>query len=575
MKRILLLIFISCLFLQVAAQKKAPKWMEKQRKAIVQIDTYGKDGNKLGSTTGFFVSENGDVLGAYEVFKGAQKATVTDVEGKVFPVESILGWDELYDVIKLKVSVPKKVVFFEVASDPVANGSTVYLLPYSTSKNIVFSQGTITEVSKLKDSYSYYKLSIPLETGQLNSPLLTEEGAVFGLAQADATGKKDVSFGVSAAYADQLSFTSTDFITTTQNSIGIKKAWPADRDQAMVALYLKGSTEDAKTYLQTLTDFIATFPEDSEGYLRRANHYAYRRTELAPTPLEQFKYLELALDDVKTAGKMGDKKGNGYYYQAELIFGVAVGDTTLNRPEWSVPVALEMVQKAIKEEDSPRYRLLEGDIYFYQQQFDKAYEDYMIVNNSDAASAASYYSAAKARQNIPGFNIGDIIQLLDKAIEKCGMPMSSDAGQYILERIDWKLRLSQYKEAVEDYDLYFTAVQGQVGANFYFYREQAKFRAGDLEGALKDIGQAILAAPDVPEYYAEEASILVRMQKYDQALESVQKALELAPDYAACLRLKGVCYIRLGKKAEACEFLTKAKELGDPVAPKLIQGNCK
>lgn len=575
MKRILLFIWISCIVLPIAAQKNAPKWMEKQRKAVVQINTYGKDGNKLGSTTGFFVSENGDVLGAYELFKGAQKATVTDVEGKVFPVESILGWDEMYDVIKLKVSVPKKVAFLQVANDPVATGSSVYLLPYSTSKNVAFSQGTITEVTKLKDPYSYYKLSIPLEDGQLNSPLLTEDGAVFGLAQADATGKKDISFGVSAAYTDHLSFSSTDFITTNQNSVGIKKAWPADQDQAMVALYLKGSTEDAKTYLESLTDFIAAFPNEPEGYLRRANHYAYRRAALASAPAEQLEYLGLALEDVKTASKMNGKKGDSFYYQADLIFGVAAGDTTLNNPDWSVPVALEMVQKAIKEEDLPVYRLLEGDIYLYQQQFDKAYEDYMIVNNSDAASAASYYSAAKAKQNLPGFNIGDVIQLLDKAIEKCGMPMSADAGQYILERIDWKLRLSQYKEAIEDYDLYYTAVQGQVGANFYFYREQAKFRNGDLEGALKDIGQAILAAPDAPEYYAEEASILVRMQKYDQALESVRKALELAPDYAACLRLKGVCYIRLGKKAEACEFLKKAKELGDPVAPKLMQENCK
>lgn len=575
MKRILLFVFICCLCLPAVAQKNTPKWMEKAKKAVVSIDTYGKNGNKLATGIGFFVSETGEVLTAYGLFKDAEKATVTDVDGKVFPVETLLGVDELYDVIKVKAEVPKKVTFLPVATDPVANGSTAYLLLYSPGKNVAFNQGAITEVSKLKDPYKYYKVSIPLETGQLNSPLLTAEGEVFGLAQADAMGKKDVSYGVSAAYTHNLALSSTDFINPTYNAIGIKKAWPAEIGQAMVALYLKGNTQDAKAHLETLTDFIAAFPDAPEGYLERANFYAYHRAELASTPAGQANYLKQALEDIKTASKFSDKKGDAYYHQADLIFGVVARDTTITDPAWSIPAAMEAIQKAIEEEDLPAYHQLQGDLYLYQKQYEKAFDEYMIVNNSDLASSTSYYSAAKAKENIPGFNIGEIIALLDKAVEKCGMPMSPDAGQYILERINWKLRLSQYQGAIEDYDLYFTAVQGKVGADFYFYREQAKFHAGDLEGALKDIGQAILASPDAPDYYAEEASVLVRMKKYEQALESVNKALEIAPDFAACHRLKGVCFVRLGKKTEACEALNKAKELGDPVAPKLIQENCK
>ena len=111
----------------------------------------------------------------------------------------------------------------------------------------------------------------------------------------------------------------------------------------------------------------------------------------------------------------------------------------------------------------------------------------MIVNNSDVASASSYYLAAKAKERVTGFNIGDVIDLLDKAIEKCGTNMNAEAAAYVLERINWRLRLAQYTEAIADYDLYYTLIGGQVLPNFFFLREQAKFRAGDLEGALKDI----------------------------------------------------------------------------------------
>ena len=246
MKRILLFILICCHLLPATAQKNAPKWMDKSKKAVVLITTYGKDGAKLTSGTGIFVSETGDVLSAYELFKGAEKATVTDTDGKTYPVTRVIGADELYDVIKVKAETPKKVQFLPVAADPLAVGTVAYLLPYSTEKKADFEQGTITEVSKLKDPYSYYKLSVPLEDGRVNSPILNAEGEVFGLAQADASGKKDVSYAVSASYVNNLAVSSTDFLNSVYNNIGIKKAWPADVEQAQVALFLKGSTQDAK-----------------------------------------------------------------------------------------------------------------------------------------------------------------------------------------------------------------------------------------------------------------------------------------------------------------------------------------
>lgn len=576
MKRTLLLfILICCHLLPVTAQKNAPKWMDKSKKAVVLITTYGKDGAKLTSGTGFFVSETGDILAAYDLFKGAEKATATDTEGKTFPVTTVIGADELYDVIKVKAETPKKVQYLPIASDPLAVGTEAYLLTYNTAKNAVFAQGAITEVSKLKDPYSYYKLSIPLEDDRVNSPILDAEGRVFGLAQADATGKKDVSYAVSASYANSLAIASTDFLNTVYNNIGIKKAWPADVEQAQVALFLKGSTQDAKSYLETLNDFIATFPNSADGYLNRASHYASRRAELASTPAEQAKYLNMALADINTASKYSDKKGDVYYNQAKLIYNVAAGDTTLTDPTWSVQAAQETIRKAIQEEDLPVYHQLSGDIYFFQRDFEQAYNEYMIVNNSDLASPTSFYWAAKAKENISGFNIGDIIALLDGAIDKCGLPLTSEAGPYILERIDWKLRLSQYDAAIADYDLYYKAMNGDVGSSFYYYREQAKFRSDDLEGALADIKEAIRLSPDVPDYRAEEASVYVRMKNYNDALTSIDNALKVAPDFAACYRLKGICYVRLEKKAEACEALNKAKELGDPLAERLIKEHCK
>ena len=174
MKRLLLLGWLACMCLSLFAQQKAPKWMEKQKKAIAKITTYKEDGTTLHTGTGFFISEDGKLLSAYSLFNGAYKATVTDGGGKTYEVSTVLAADELYDVIKLQVEVPKKVSFLKMAAAPLAVGAPVYLQPYTADKVKTFATGKVEEVTKLKDVYHYYKLSFPLEVSWVNAPVLNE-----------------------------------------------------------------------------------------------------------------------------------------------------------------------------------------------------------------------------------------------------------------------------------------------------------------------------------------------------------------------------------------------------------------
>lgn len=576
MKRLLLLGLLACVCVSLFAQQKAPKWMEKQKKAITKITTYKEDGTTLHTGTGFFISEDGKMLSAYSLFNGAYRATVTDGGGKTYEVSTVLAADELYDVIKLQVEVPKKVSFLEVAAAPLAVGAPVYLQPYTDAKVKTFAAGKVEEVTKLKDTYHYYKLSFPLEVSWVNAPVLNEEGEVFGLAQEDASGKKEVSYAVSAAYAESLQISTMDMLSSTYTAIGIKKAWPADRDQAQIALYLLGNSQDARTYLNTLNDFVAAFPDWSESYIRRASHYAYRRADLADDRAGQWQYLEKARADMKQALDLAEKKGDVLYSEAQLIYSVALSDSTLKDTDWTVEQAQERLTEAMTAGNNPLYHQLQGEIYFNQGKYDEAYQEYMIVNRSDAANAGSWYMAAKSKASKQGgVNIGEVIQLLDSTIACYGESMNPEMAPYILERIDWRLKLMQYEQAVADYDLYYKVVGGRVDDSFYYLREQAKFRQGDLEGALQDIRQAMTINAKSPMYLAEEASIFIRQKQYAEALQSIDKALALAPDFAACFRLRGVCFLRTEKKDAACEAFHKAKELGDPVADKLIKENCQ
>lgn len=575
MKKIFLLVICACQLFVATAQKNAPKWLEKQRKAIVSITTYGSNNQVLNTGTGFYVSETGDLLASYKLFKSAQSAMVTDTDGKTFPVSAIIGADDMYGVIKVKVGGVKKVPFLTIASEPVAEQSTAYMVPYVAGKNGTFKSGPVTEVSTLKEPYGYYKVGIPFESVLVEAPLLTENGEVFGLSQEDAGGSKEHIYAVSAGYINTLRVASMDLLSSTYSSIGIKKLWPEDVDQAQISLFLMSSAMDGEKYLETLNDFIATFPNSPEGYLSRSQYYANGRKALAATPAEEADYLRKAMADMDIAIRNIPDKGEALYNKAKLIYNVAVTDTTLTDENWKVPAAMAVLQEAIKENDQPYIRQFEGDIYFTSGDYEKAYESYMLVNESDKPTPASFYWAAKAKENTPGPNVFEIITLLSGAIDISIENPNEETLVFLLERAEYRMQVMQYDEVIKDYDTYYELVKGQVDDSFFYYREQAKFRKGDMAEALIDIREALKRAPDNAIYLAEEASVLVRMEKYEEALKSINKAIALEPEFASCYRLKGLCYVRQGQKAEGCTAFQKAKELGDPVVDRLIKEHCQ
>jgi tetratricopeptide (TPR) repeat protein len=550
------------------AQKKLPKWVDKVSKAIITVETTTPEGvTKTGS--GFFIQENGEAAAAYDLFINAEKATVTTATGEKLPVTHILGADDMYGVIRFKVATPRKTAFLIQAKTVIPSGSIVFIPPSGEVKEP--TQGAISEITKINSACDYYKIETPLPKSQESYPLVTENGEVFAFTQADASGMGK-TYGISIAYIKSLQIAAMDLFKRTYTDIGIRKAWPQSIDDAQINLLLYASREDAPTYLETLNDFVAAFPDRPEGYTSRASHYAHYRRELAPSESEQPAMLDRAWADLEKAEKQTKNKGEACFNRAKLIFGIAASDSTLRHRNWNVESAAAYLQKALAEEDLPLYRQLEGDIALYSGDYEKACAAYATVNRSPAASGLSYYLAAKSRQQMSdNFNYMEVISLIDSAVARSP---NAEAQEYLLESVDLKMQTGLYAQAIKDYDKYYMLTGGNVGDAFYYYREQAKFRANDLDGALKDIEKAISLNSENAIYHAETASVYLRLQEPAKAQACAEKALALDPEFASACRLLGVCLVRQDRKDEACRHFEKAKELGDPVVEKLITENC-
>ncbi|KAA6324047.1 Lipopolysaccharide assembly protein B [termite gut metagenome] len=566
MKKYIVLLII-CYLSTLYSLAQVPKWMDKAKHSVFSVITYDTDDKILNTGNGFFVSENGIAVSDYSLFKGAQRAVIIDAGGKQMPVDAILGLNTMYDVIKFRVKTDKKVSALSIAGIPPIVDSDVYLLPYSTQKDRSFTVGKIKEIAKIGDNYQYYTLAMPLKDKMVSCPVVTAEGKVFGLAQ-KSFGQDTITicYATEASFALSLAMNALSLGDVALKNIKIKKGLPDTEEQALVFLFIASSQCTPEEYAAILDDFIAQYPNNIDGYIRRATHYVSISTDKAT--------IDKAAQDMEQALKMAQNKNEIYYTKAKLIYNYQLHNPQKTYKDWTYDLAITEVHRALALDSLPVYMQLEGDIHFARGDYDAAFTCYEKVTHTNFASPEVFYNAAKAKESAQG-DINEVIILLDSCIVRCPQPIDALHAPYLLERAQAKMNVEQYSQAVSDYDVYYDAVDGSVNDVFYYYREQAAMKTKLFQRALDDIHKAIELNPEDVNYHAELAVIYLRLGHYEEAVGALNKALVIDSKYAEAYRLMGLCHLQLKQKNEACADFTKAKELGDTLVDALIKKYCE
>lgn len=564
MKKIGILLLMGLFWIH-GSMAQTPKWVEKAKRAVFSVVTYDKNDKILNTGNGFFVSEDGLALSDYSLFKGAERAVIITADGKQMPVSLILGADDMYDVVKFRVAiVGKKVPSLLVAGTAPAAGSSAWMLPYSTQKSIACVSGKVKKVDDIAGDYHYYTLDMPMKDKMVSCPVMNEAGEVFGIAQK--------SFGMDTAttcYASGASFAMSQHISALSlgdaalKNIGIRKGLPDTEDQALVYLYMASSSSSSEDYERLLGDFIAKFPDNADGYLRRANFYVVKAKEDAS-------FFDKAAQDMEAAQKVAKKKDDVLYNIAKLIYAYQLEKPEKTYNDWTFETALNQIRQAMELNPLPVYVQLEGDILFAMQDYAGALAAYEQVNRSNLASPATFFSAAKTKELMKAES-GEFLALMDSCVARCPQPVTASYAPYLLERATMRVNAGQARQAMLDYDGYFKAVNGQVNDLFYYYREQAALKARQYQRALDDIAKAVELNPNDLTYQAEQAAVNLRVGRYDTAMKLLQAIIQTNPKYAEAYRLLGLCHIQLKQKEEACKNFNKAKELGDPNVDALIE----
>ena len=122
-------------------------------------------------------------------------------------------------------------------------------------------------------------------------------------------------------------------------------------------------------------------------------------------------------------------------------------------------------------------------IQFAKKDYAAALASYEKVNDSNIASPATFFSAAKTKELMEAAP-EEVLALMDSCMARFVQPYSEEAAPYLLERAQMRLNAGQGRGAMLDYDEYYKAVRGNVNDVFYYYREQAAVQAKQFQRAL-------------------------------------------------------------------------------------------
>ena len=254
------------LLLSAACTFAQPAWVKKATKSVFTLKTFAPDGSLIASSNGFFTGSNGEAVSNFSSFKGAARAVIIDANGKQIPVVSIIGANDMYDVVKFRVE--GKTTPLVVTPSVASTGSMAWLLPYHELKNI--KSGAIRKAESFQHDYAYYTIAMTMPQNMVSCPLLNDNGEVIGMMQQSASDKDTLSYAVSARFADSLKISAFGMNEATLMLTSIKKELPADLKEATLALFLASSQLDSVAFATLVDDFIQKFPQASEGYLYRA-----------------------------------------------------------------------------------------------------------------------------------------------------------------------------------------------------------------------------------------------------------------------------------------------------------------
>jgi len=174
-----------------------PSLIKRIKPSTVIIFAYDDKGEFLQLGSGFFISQNGDVITNYHVIQGASSAEIKTADEKTYPITYIVAGDEQNDIIRLSVNIPSQYVYplsLSKTIPEVGERIIVYGSPLGLENTV--SDGIVSAIRDIPDYGRIIQITAPISPGSSGSPVLNMQGEVIGIATFQFIEGQNLNFAI-------------------------------------------------------------------------------------------------------------------------------------------------------------------------------------------------------------------------------------------------------------------------------------------------------------------------------------------------------------------------------------------
>jgi S1-C subfamily serine protease/Tfp pilus assembly protein PilF len=238
---------------QEKSVESLPSLIKRIKPSTVIIFVYDDKGEFLKLGSGFFISQNGDVITNYHVIQGASSAEIKTADEKTYPITYIVAGDEQNDIIRLSVNIPSQYVYplsLSKTIPEVGERIIVYGSPLGLENTV--SDGIVSAIRDIPDFGKVIQITAPISPGSSGSPVLNMQGEVIGVASYQLIEGQNLNFAIPSERIANLNLKEEKKTFTTGEVFGQEDKAKKDSDYVEAykkALYFMDKEEYEKALL--------------------------------------------------------------------------------------------------------------------------------------------------------------------------------------------------------------------------------------------------------------------------------------------------------------------------------------
>ena len=190
------------------AQGDLPSLFRQVSPSTVAVFTYDKTGKLYGQASGFFVSDDGDVITNWHVLAEAWRAQIKTSKDGVFPVRHIVAEDEEADLVRISVDVgSKSVVPLSMSNSTLQTGERVMVISDPLGLERTVTEGIVSAaVREFPPFGKVVQVTAAISPGSSGGPVVNMKGEVIGVAKGgiSAVAGQGLNFAIPAERVSRL-----------------------------------------------------------------------------------------------------------------------------------------------------------------------------------------------------------------------------------------------------------------------------------------------------------------------------------------------------------------------------------